>query len=146
MSGPDQVGRPGGLGSLLEIDDPDAAVRRLWRNAVLTTVVLAVGVAVVTRSGWQVFGLAASALLILLNFQGLLAGSNSLVGSARPTPGLFHLLFLAGRYVLLAIFLCGIVLIPGVGPIPVLLGLSVLVLAILLEAIVQLRAGERTQS
>jgi hypothetical protein len=37
------------------------------------------------------------------------------------------------------------VLMPGVGPIPVALGLSVLVLAILLEAFIQLFAGAAHQ-
>ncbi len=45
--------------------------------------------------------------------------------------------FLVGRFALLGMVLCVIVLLPGVGVVPIVLGLSTLVLAILLEAILQ---------
>jgi hypothetical protein len=56
-------------------------------------------------------------------------------------PSVLQAVLLAGRYVLLGIVLYAMVLMPGVGPVPVAVGLSVLVLALLLEAFIQLSAG-----
>ena len=138
--------RHGFMSSLLAMDDPDITVRRVRRNTLIITALLAIAVAVVTRSAWQVAGLTASAVLMLLNFQGLVAVSDTLIGTEKSSPGVLAALFLTGRYVLLGILLCGIVLLPGVGPIPVALGLSVLVLAILLEAILQVSSGAHRPS
>ena len=120
------------------LDDPNAIVAQLRRNALWCLAGLAVGVAVVTGSVWQVVGVLLSGLLVLANFQGLASVVNALVDLTDQGPGGFQIAFMAGRFVLLAILLCGIVLLPGVGPIPVALGLSVLILALLLEAIKQL--------
>ena len=132
---------PGWLRKLLQFDDPDVAIRHVRRNALVLGLVLAVGIGVVTRSPWQLGGFLASAVLILLNFQALIAVSDRLIDLDQDGPGMLQALFLVGRYVLLGLVLCGIVLLPRVGVIPVVLGLSLLVLAILLEAIAQVSTG-----
>ena len=137
---------PGWLGKLLQFDDPDVAIQRVRRNALVLGLVSAVGIGVVTRSLWQLGGFLASAVLILLNFQALIAVSDHLLHLDQDGPGVLPALFLAGRHVLLGLVLCGIVLLPRVGVIPVALGLSILVLAILLEAIAQVSTGAHRQS
>ncbi len=83
---------------------------------------------------------------MLLNFKGLVATTNSILGSGQEAPGALHAMLLLSRYVLLGIGLCAIVLLPGVGPIPVALGLSILVIAVLLEAMFYLSAGADRRS
>ncbi len=126
---------------LLRLRDPDATVQRVRLVAIAATLVLTVGVGVVTRSPWQVLGTLVSATLMLLNFQGLVSVTDSLLSGDSEGPNPMQAAFLVGRYALLGIVLCAIVLAPGIGPIPVVLGLSVLVIAILLEAIFQLFCG-----
>jgi len=125
----------------LRLRDPDATVQRVRLIAIASTLVLTVGVGVVTRSPWQVLGTLATSTLMLLNFQGLVSVTDSLLKGDSEGPNVLQGAFLLGRYALLGIVLCAIVLAPGVGPIPVTLGLSVLVIAILLEAIFQLFRG-----
>lgn len=137
---------PGWLRKLLQFDDPDVAIRRVRRNALVLGLVLAVGIGVVTRSPWELGGFLASTVLILLNFQALIAVADRLIDLDEDGPGVLQALFLVGRYVLLGLVLCGIVLLPRVGVIPVALGLSILVLAILLEAIAQASTGAHRQS
>lgn len=129
------------LRDLFAYDDPDASIRRVRRWFLLLTGLLAVVVGLWSGTLRQPLGLVAAAALMLLNFNGLVALSDSLLRSDKESPGALHLAFLTGRYALLGIGLCVIVLAPGVGPIPVALGLSVLVLAILLEAIAQALSG-----
>jgi hypothetical protein len=126
---------------LLRLRDTDATVQRVRLVAVAATLVLTVGVGVVTRSPWQVLGTLVSSTLMLLNFQGLVSVTDKLLSGDSEGPSVLQAAFLMGRYALLGIVLCAIVLAPGVGPIPVALGLSVLVIAILLEAIFQLFRG-----
>lgn len=126
---------------LLRLRDEDATVHRVRIVAVAATLILTVGVGVVTRSPWQVLGTLVSATLMLLNFQGLVSVTDSLLSGDSEGPNALQAAFLVGRYALLGIVLCAIVLAPGVGPVPVALGLSVLVIAILLEAIFQLFCG-----
>jgi len=130
----------GGAG-LLQLRDPDATVQRVRLLAIAATLVLTVGVGVITRSPWQVLGTLVSSSLMLLNFQGLVSVTDKLLSGDSEGPSALQAAFLMGRYALLGIVLCAIVLAPGVGPIPVALGLSVLVIAILLEAIFQLFRG-----
>lgn len=125
----------------LRLRDPDATVQRVRLIAIASTLVLTVVVGVVTRSPWQVLGTLATSTLMLLNFQGLVSVTDSLLKGDSEGPNALQGAFLLGRYALLGIVLCAIVLAPGVGPIPVTLGLSVLVIAILLEAIFQLFRG-----
>ena len=125
----------------LQLHDPDATVQRVRLIAIAATLVLTVAVGVVTRSPWQVLGTLVSSTLMLLNFQGLVSVTDTLLSGDSKGPSPIQAAFLVGRYALLGIVLCAIVLAPGVGPIPVVLGLSVLVIAILLEAIFQLFRG-----
>jgi hypothetical protein len=134
---------------LVRIDDPDLAIRRVRRNALVVLAVMTVATGLVTGAVWKVAGVLVSGALMLLNFNALVAAADVFLGSATPStrpsprasPGPLQMAFLAGRHVLLGIVLCAIVLLPGVGVIPVALGLSVLVLAILPEAILQVSAG-----
>lgn len=129
--------------TLLHMTDPDAAVRRVWRLTLLLTVILAAALAAWTRSPAAVLGGVAAAVMMMLNFRGLVALSDRLLGQSESPPTGLQAVLLAGRYVLLGIGLCAMVLLPGVGPIPVALGVSVLVVAVLVEAILQLFAGSR---
>ena len=128
-------------GGLFALRDRDPSVQRVRLMAVGLMLVLVLGVGVVTRSPWQVLGTLVSGTLMLLNFQGMLSVTDTLLSGDQEGPNLLQAAFLVGRYALLGIVLCAIVLTPGVGPIPVALGLSVLVIAILLEAILQLFRG-----
>lgn len=123
--------------------DADAVIQRLRRNSIVVTGVLAALLWATTGSLRQALGLIAAAALMLLNFNGLVAVANALLGGIAARPRRLHVAFLLSRHVLLAILLCAIVLLPGVGPVPVALGLSVLVLAILIEAIAQALPGVR---
>ena len=119
----------------------DAAIARVRRNALLLTVALAVGLGLWSRSLPQALGVLGSGALMLLSFQGLVSVSTRLMTANDKGPSPLQAVLLAGRYVLLGIVLYAMVLMPGVGPVPVAVGLSVLVLAILLEAVIQLSAG-----
>jgi len=140
IDAPPKYDEPGRAG-LFRLSDPDATVHRVRLIAIAVTLLLTLGVGVVTRSAWQVLGALVSSTLMLLNFQGLMSVTDTLLSSDSRGPNLAQMAFLLGRYALLGIVLCAIVLAPGVGPIPVVLGLSVLVIAILLEAIFQLFRG-----
>ena len=133
-------------GGLFALRDRDPSVQRVRVMAVGLMLVLVVGVGLVTRSPWQVLGTLVSGTLMLLNFQGMLSVTDALLSSEQEGPSLLQAGFLVGRYALLGIVLCAIVLAPGVGPIPVALGLSILVIAILLEAILQLFPGSFSRS
>ncbi|NKB87511.1 MAG: hypothetical protein GKS06_04770 [Acidobacteria bacterium] len=121
--------------------DRDASVRRVQLFAIASLLLCTVGIGVVTRSAWQVVGTLAAGSLMLLNFRGLVSVTDSILDQGESQPSVLQMAFLMGRYALLGIVLCAIVLAPGVGPIPVALGLSILVIAILLEAILQLFPG-----
>ncbi len=133
------------LRRLISYDDDDASIRRVRRNTIVATLLLSAALAVATGSLPKGLGLLGSSALMLLNFNGLVALGDSLVDAEAERPGALQLAFLAGRYVLLGIGLCVIVLAPGVGPVPVALGLSVLVLAILVEAIAQALSGAHSR-
>lgn len=133
------------LADLFSYDDPDASVRRVRRNTIVGTVLAAAALGLATGSVARALGLIGASALMLLNFNGLVALSDSLVNAEAERPGALQLAFLAGRYVLLGIGLCVIVLAPGVGAIPVALGLSILVVAILVEAVVQALSGTRSR-
>jgi hypothetical protein len=122
-------------------EDPNELLRRLQRNAVRSLVVLTIAVAAVTWSVGAVVGVILAGALVLINFQLMTRIVDSILVQSPATPKLWKLLFLAFRLVLLALVLCGIFLVPGVSPIPVALGLSVLVIAVLIEAIQQVVSG-----
>ena len=127
-------------------DETDALIRRLRRNSINALVALAIVVGAITWSLAQIAGLLLSGVLILLNFKGLVALTDGILGTDREAPGALQAALLLGRYVLLGIGLCAIVQLLGVGPIPVALGLSILVIAVLLEAIFYLSTGADRRS
>jgi len=126
---------------MTKTDDPNELIRRLQRNALWALVVLTIAVAVVTWRVGAVVGLLLAGALVLVNFQLMTRVVDSILEQSPATPKLGKLLFLAFRLVLLALLLCGIFLLPGVSPIPVALGLSVLVIAVLIEAFTQVVSG-----
>lgn len=121
--------------------ETELAIARVRRNAILFTAVLATALGLWTRSLPQALGVIGSGALMLLSFQGLISVSTRLLRPDGAGPSALQAVLLAGRYVLLGIVLYAMVLMPGVGPVPVAIGLSVLVLALLLEAFIQLFAG-----
>lgn len=115
----------------------DDLIPRLKRNSLVALGILTLGTAVVTRGVRPTFGTFVAGLLMVANFRGLEAVVDRVLGDSERGPGALHMAFLAGRFVLLALLLCVIVLLPGVGPIPVAVGLSVLIVALLFEAFTQ---------
>ena len=126
---------------MTKTDDPNELIRRLQRNALWALALLTIAVAVVTWRIGAVVGLLLAGALVLVNFQLMTRIVDSVLEQSPSTPKLGKLLFLAFRIVLLALLLCGIFLLPGVSPIPVALGLSVLVIAVLIEAFKQVVSG-----
>ncbi len=126
---------------MTKTEDPNELIRRLQRNALWTLALLTIAVAAVTWRIGAVVGLLLAGALVLVNFQLMTRIVDSLLVQSPSTPKLGKLLFLAFRIVLLALLLCGIFLVPGVRPIPVALGLSVLVIAVLIEAFTQVVSG-----
>lgn len=122
------------------LESPQELVRRLRRNAKWALVVLAVLAGLVTRSVGAVAGVVLAGLLMLANFK-LLHSIIDPVLERGDVPGIGQTVLLLGRLVLMALLLGGIILLPGVGPIPVALGLSVLVLAVLVEALTYAFSG-----
>lgn len=124
--------------TLLLVTDADAAVRRVWRTGLLLTAVLALALGAWSRSLGPPFGAVVGSALMMLSFRSLVALSDRILGQSGQGLTTLQAVFLGGRYVLLGLCLCATVLLPGVGLIPVALGVSVLVIAILVEAIFQL--------
>lgn len=115
--------------------DADALVSRLRRNAYASLAVIAVAVAVIWREPMAVVGALLGGGLVLLNFMFLERLATSALGAAKPAANPVQLLFLAFRVVLMALMLYGIFALPGVHLIPVALGLSILVLAVVIESL-----------
>lgn len=113
--------------------DADAMLARLRRNAVASMIVVAVLVAIVWRDAMAVVGALLGGALVMLNFVFLERLATRVLGSAKPAANPLQLLLLAFRVVLMALALYGIFALPGVHPIPVALGLSILVLAVAIE-------------
>jgi len=136
-----ETGDPGPP-AVTDEDDPGALIARLRRNAIGSLVVLAAGTAVVTLEPGPVLGVVLSGALMIVNFEVLERVVGRVLEKApEGPPGAAQMLFLAFRLVLLALLLCGIFLVPGITPISVALGLSVLVLAVLIEASTQVFFG-----
>ena len=125
----------------MKSDDPNELIRRLQRNALWALAVLTIAVAAVTWRVGAVVGVLLAGALVLVNFTLMTRIVDSILEQSPSAPKLGKLLFLAFRLVLLALLLCGIFLVPGVRPIPVALGLSVLVIAVLIEAFKQVVSG-----
>jgi hypothetical protein len=118
--------------------DDDGTIPRLKRNSLVALAVLTVGTAVLTRGLRPTLGTLVSGLLMVANFYGLESVVESALGHPEEGPGVLQMAFLAGRFVLLGVVLCVIVLLPGVGVFPVVAGLSVLIVALLFEALTHL--------
>ncbi len=121
-------------------DDPDdydydALVTRLKRNAIGALIGVAAGVGLAWREPMAVVGMLLGGGLVLLNFIFLERLTSRLLGSANLPPNPLQVAFLALRVVLMALCLYGIFVLPGVRPIPVALGLSILVMAVVIEAL-----------
>ncbi len=123
----------GAGGSADEPYDYDALVHRLRRNASVSMILIAVIVAAVWRQPMAVVGALLGGALIMLNFIFLERLATRILGSAKPAANPLQLVLFAFRVVLMGLILYGIFALPGVHPIPVALGLSILVLAVIIE-------------
>lgn len=115
--------------------DADALVARLKRNAGLSLIAVAVLVAAVWREPMPVVGALLGGGLVMLNFILLERLASRALGAAKPAANPVQLVLLAFRVGLMALMLYGIFALPGVHPIPVALGLSILVLAVVIESL-----------
>ena len=113
-------------------------IGRLHRHSLVALALLTLGTAVATRGVRPTLGTLVAGLLMVANFRALEAIVETALGSPEEGPGPLQVAFLAGRFVLLGVVLCVIVLLPGVGVFPVAAGLSVLIVALLFEAFTQL--------
>jgi hypothetical protein len=115
--------------------DYDALVARLKRNAMVSLIAVAILVAAIWREPMTVVGALLGGGLVMLNFIFLEGLATRMVGAAKQAANPLQLLLLAFRVVLMALMLYGIFALPGVHPIPVALGLSILVLAVVIETV-----------
>jgi hypothetical protein len=115
--------------------DADALVARLRRNAALSMVAITILVAAIWREPMAVVGALLGGGLVMLNFVFLERLATRVLSTAKPAANPVQLLLLAFRVVLMALMLYGIFALPGVHPIPVALGLSILVLAVVIESL-----------
>ncbi len=118
-----------------ETYDYDALVARLKRNAMVSLIAIAILVAAIWREPMTVVGALLGGGLVMLNFIFLERLATRMLGAAKPAANPLQLLLLAFRVVLMALMLYGIFALPGVHPIPVALGLSILVLAVVIETV-----------
>lgn len=121
--------------------ESDELVSRIRRNACWSLALLTIATAIVTHRLGSIVSVSLAGLLILLNFQALIALVDRAFDRTPAVPGYGYVLAMVGRLVLMALLLYGILLLPGIHPIPVALGLSVLVLAILVEALIRVFFG-----
>lgn len=120
-----------------ETYDYDALVARLKRNATISLIAIAILVAAIWREPMAVVGAVLGGGLVLVNFIFLERLTGRVLGAAKPSVTPLQLLFLAFRVVLMALMLYGIFALPGVHPISVALGLSILVLAVVIEMLAE---------
>lgn len=114
--------------------DADAFVARLKRNALVSMIGVAILVAVVWREPMAVVGALLGGALVFLNFILLESVATRVLKTASRPPNPLQLVFLALRFVLMGLILYGIFALPGVRPIAVGLGLSIVVLAVVIES------------
>ena len=117
--------------------DVDALVARLRRNALVSMIGIAILVVIVWREPMAVVGALLGGALVLLNFILLESVASRVLKSASRPPNPLQMVFLAIRFVLMGLILYGIFALLGVRPIPVVLGLSIVVLAIVIESFSQ---------
>ena len=115
--------------------DYDALVARLKRNAMVSLIAVAILVAAIWREPMTVVGALLGGGVVMLKFIFLEGLATRMLGAAKPAANPLQLLLLAFRAVLMALMLYGIFALPGVHPIPVALGLSILVLAVVIETV-----------
>lgn len=121
--------------------DADAFVARLRRNALVSMIGVAILVTVVWREPMAVVGALLGGVLVLVNFMLLESVASRILKTPDRPPNPLQLVFLALRFVLMGLILYGIFALPGVRPIPVALGLSIVVLAVVIEAFSQVFSG-----
>ena len=119
----------------------DALVARLKRNALVSMIGVATLVAAVWREPMAVVGALLGGALVLLNFMLLESVASRVLKTASRPPNALQLVFLALRFVLMGLILYGIFALPGVRPIPVALGLSIVVLAVVIETFSEVFSG-----
>lgn len=117
--------------------DADALVARLKRNAMLSLLAVAVIVAAVWREPMAVVGALLGGALVMLNFVLLERVATRVLGATKPAANPVQMVLLAFRVGLMGLILYGIFALPGVHPIPVALGLSILVLAVVIESVTE---------
>ena len=117
--------------------DVDALVARLRRNALVSMIGIAILVVIVWREPMAVVGALLGGALVLLNFILLESVASRVLKSSSRPPNPLQMVFLAIRFVLMGLILYGIFALVGVRPIPVVLGLSIVVLAIVIESFSQ---------
>lgn len=115
--------------------DADALVGRLKRNALASLGGLAIIVAIGWREPMAVVGLLLGGGVVLVNFMFLERLVSRILEGRKKAPSPLQIVVLAFRVVLLGLLLYGIFALPGIRPIPVALGLSVLVLAVVIESL-----------
>ena len=121
--------------------DPDALVARLRRNALVSMISVAILVAAVWQEPMAVVGACLGGALVMLNFVLLERIASRVLENAKRPPNPHQMLFLGLRLVLMALILYGIFALPGVRPIPVVLGLSIVVLAVVIETFSEVFSG-----
>jgi len=143
-SPPDEA--PGAANEAIEDFDADAMVRRLRRNAIYSLIGVAILVFAIWRQLMPVVGALLGGGLVMLNFIFLERLATHVLGSGKQAPNPLQLAFLGLRVVLMALMLYGIFVLPGVHPIPVAMGLSILVLAVVIESLSELSAAARPRA
>ncbi len=121
--------------------DADALVARLKRNALVSMIGVATLVAALWREPMAVVGALLGGALVLLNFILLESVASRVLKTASRPPNPLQLVFLGLRFVLMGLILYGIFALPGVRPIPVALGLSIVVLAVVIESFSEVFSG-----
>ena len=112
---------------------PDALVARLRRNALVSMISVAILVAAYWQEPMAVVGALLGGALVMLNFVLLERIVSRVLETAKRPPNPLQMVFLGLRFVLMGLILYGILALPGVRPIPVVLGLSIVVLAVVIE-------------
>ena len=121
--------------------DVEAFVGRLRRNAMVAMIGVAILVAGIWREPMAVVGALLAGALVFLNFILLEGVASRVLKTASRPPNPLQLVFLALRFVLMGLILYGIFALPGVRPIPVALGLSIVVLAVVIETFSEVFSG-----
>lgn len=123
--------------------ETDPSLIRLERYAWIVLGLLVIATGLVARSLMAAVGVAGAGLLMIIGFRGLVALVDAILGSRGTRPTALQMAILGVRYVLLALGLYVMLRVPGVGPIPVALGLSIFVIAVVVEGLIRALGGAR---